>query len=140
MFDYNQCAKCGAQWPEREGLECRVCEKPTTNIERTTMKADDVYRKIILNQQAHESEQRAAFATCMTVIEARLRDTTHLGPHSFDSSEFPAHTDLGLLVKVLNNDGFDAKVIGERKPGGAQTVTVTVPVPKEVLNRQWPGR
>lgn len=124
MFDYNGCTKCGAQWPERMGLECRVCEKPTKG---TIMKAIEVYATIKANIAGKNEAKQKAVAEAVRRIVACLVTKESLGPHTFSARNLECD-DLHELAAALRRDGFEA--VCSATGGGAPAHEIRVSVPE----------
>lgn len=129
MFDYNRCDKCGAEWPEREGLACRKCAKPPATIEGTTMKASEVYARINANISTNNQAKQKAVAEAVRRIVVFLEKQDSLGPHAFSARDLECD-DLREVAAALRLDGFDAQHVGSRSTASAGEVRVSVPVPE----------
>ncbi len=129
MFDYNRCDTCGAEWPEREGLDCRKCAKPTATIEGTTMKASEVYARINANISTNNQAKQKAVAEAIRRIVASLVTKESLGPHTFMGADLGCN-DVHEVAAALRRDGFEAYPFAAGGGAAFTALRVSVPVPE----------
>ncbi len=127
---YVEGAKCGAQWPEREGIDCRVCTKST---EGTTMKADDVYMHIADNVKADNSVKQQAVARAVKRKSADIgcEDLVEVAAECVRAKRLLFDETVRDALRI---DGFKAEVFGKPGARGPYELRVSVPVPPQIAH------